>query len=125
MYPPFRSGCPVASALDLFGDKWTLVVLRTIFAGRHRYGDLLEMTEGIATNVLADRLAKLEQFGMIERRTYGAHPNRYEYRLTQRGADALPILQALAVWSGKHVPDRWQQPAWFSGGVPGDFYPAD
>ena len=54
--PRFRSRCPVASALDIFGDKWTLVVLRTIFAGRHRFGELTGMPERIATNILADRL---------------------------------------------------------------------
>ena len=59
----FRSPCPVASALDLVGDKWTLVVLRTIFAGRHRYRELADIPERISTNILADRLARWRNSG--------------------------------------------------------------
>jgi DNA-binding HxlR family transcriptional regulator len=123
LYPAFRSNCPIASALDLFGDKWTLVVLRTIFAGRHRFGELGGMAEPIATNMLADRLQRLEDFGLIERRVYSERPPRHEYWLTPRGADALPILQAMAAWSQQHIPDRWASPGWFAEGVPQDFYP--
>lgn len=123
-YPEFRSRCPVASALDLLGDKWTLVVLRTIFAGRHRFGGLLDAPEKIATNILSDRLERLEQYGLITRTAYQETPARHEYRLTERGADLLPVLQALAAWSGKHIPDRWAPPPWFTGGRPEDFYPS-
>src|SRR5262245_30571744 len=98
MWPEFRSQCPVASALDIVGDRWTLVVLRTIFAGRHRFGDLAEMAEKISTNILADRLDRLEEYGLIRKSPYQQNPVRYEYRLTERGADMLPILQQLAVW---------------------------
>jgi DNA-binding HxlR family transcriptional regulator len=104
-YPPFRSQCPVASAMDLLGDKWTLVVLRTIFAGRHRFGELLEAPERIATNILSDRLEKLERYGLLTRTAYQENPLRHAYHLTERGADILPVLQALAAWAGKHIPD--------------------
>ena len=120
----FRSPCPVASALDVVGDKWSLVVLRTIFAGRHRYRELADIPERISTNILADRLARLEEFGLVTKRAYQNNPARHEYRLTRAGADMLPILQALANWSLKHIPDRWGQPGWFANGKPGDFYPA-
>lgn len=123
-YPEFRSQCPVASALDLLGDKWTLVVLRTILAGRHRYGELLDVPERIATNILADRLDRLERYGLATKTAYQENPARYEYWLTERGADLLPVLQALAVWSDKHIPDRWSSPAWFTEGRPENFYPA-
>lgn len=123
-YPEFRSQCPVASALDLLGDKWTLVVIRTIFAGRHRFGELLDAPEKITTNILSDRLERLEQYGLVTRSAYQENPARHEYRLTERGADLLPVLQALAAWSGKHIPDRWTPPPWFTRGKPGDFYPA-
>ncbi|HEX9903517.1 MAG TPA: helix-turn-helix domain-containing protein [Propylenella sp.] len=119
----FRSPCPVASALDVIGDKWSLVVLRTIFAGRHRYGELSEIPERIATNILADRLARLEQFGLVAKRAYQSNPLRHEYRLTEAGADLLPVLQALANWSSTHIPGRWGQPKWFSDAKPEDFYP--
>jgi DNA-binding HxlR family transcriptional regulator len=120
----FRSPCPVASALDVVGDKWTLVVLRTIFAGRRRYGELAGMPERISTNILADRLARLEESGLVTKDRYQSNPERHEYRLTRAGADLLPVLQALADWSERHIPGRWAQPKWFSGGKPEDFYPA-
>ena len=124
MLPEFRSQCPVASALDLVGDRWTLVVLRTIFAGRHRFGELADIPERIATNVLADRLAKLEGWGLITKAAYQANPVRYAYALTRSGADWLPVLQALAAWSARHLPERWSSPDWFTHGKPRDFYPA-
>jgi DNA-binding HxlR family transcriptional regulator len=110
----FRSQCPVASALDIVGDRWTLVVLRTIFAGRRRYGELLKIPERIATNILADRLALLQREGLITAHVYRYHPVRREYRLTAKGADLLPVLQALAHWAEKHIPGRWPPPPWFA-----------
>lgn len=123
MFPTFRSPCSVASALDVVGDRWTLVVLRTIFAGRHRYSDLANIPERIASNILADRLGKLEQWGLITKKSYQANPPRYEYALTRAGADLLPVLQALASWSQRHLPDRWAQPEWFVTAKADDFYP--
>jgi DNA-binding HxlR family transcriptional regulator len=119
----FRSPCPVASALDVFGDRWTLVVLRTIFAGRHRYGDLMKMPERIATNILADRLALLEREGLISSHAYQRNPARYDYRLTKKGAALLPVLQAMATWSKEHIPDRWDIPPWFANGKAEQFHP--
>ena len=124
-YPDFRSPCPVASGLDLFGDKWTLVVLRTIFAGGGRYNELAAMSEKIATNILAERLERLERYGLIEKRAYQTKPLRYQYFLTREGADVLPILQAVAAWSAKHIPGRWTSPAWFLEGAPQHFYPPE
>jgi DNA-binding HxlR family transcriptional regulator len=123
VYPQFRSPCPVASALDLVGDKWSLVVLRTIFAGRHRYNELADITEKISTNILADRLARLEAYGLITKRAYQHNPQRFEYHLTRRGADFLPILQQLALWAREHIPDRWSLPDWFAEGKAAQFYP--
>lgn len=123
-YPEFRSPCPVASALDLFGDRWTLVVLRTIFAGRHKFGEIADIPEKIASNILADRLDKLERFGLVTRRAYQDSPARYAYSLTEAGADMLPVLQAMAAWADRHIPGRWSPPGWFRDGRPADFYPA-
>lgn len=124
MWPEFRSSCPVASALDIVGDKWTLVVLRTIFAGRHRYGELADIPEKISTNILADRLERLEQYGLVTRSPYQQNPVRYQYDLTPKGADLLPVLQQLAAWATRHIPNRWSSPRWFDTGRPEDFYPA-
>jgi DNA-binding HxlR family transcriptional regulator len=123
LFPAFRSPCPVASALDLVGDKWSLVVLRTIFAGRHRYGEIADTPEGISSNILAERLARLEEFGLIAKRPYQDSPARFEYSLTTVGADLLPVLQQLALWAREHIPDRWALPDWFAQGKPEDFYP--
>jgi DNA-binding HxlR family transcriptional regulator len=125
MWPEFRSPCPVASALDVVGDKWTLIVLRTIFAGRHRYGDLADIPEKISTNILADRLERLERFGLVTKSPYQQNPVRYQYRLTARGADLLPVLQELAAWATRYIPDRWSSPPWFSEGKPEHFYPSE
>ena len=119
--PPFRSPCPVASALDQVGDRWTLVILRTILAGKHRYGDLLAVPERISTNILAARLAEMEANGLLTRRPYRHGPTRYEYLPTRKGAALLPVLQALALWAGDQLPDRWPLPPWFLAARPEDF----
>jgi DNA-binding HxlR family transcriptional regulator len=124
LWPEFRSQCPVASALDIVGDKWTLVVLRTIFAGRHRYGELADIPEKISTNILADRLERLESYGLVTKSPYQQNPVRYQYRLTEKGADLLPVLQELAAWAARHIPRRWSSPRWFNEGKPKTFYPA-
>jgi DNA-binding HxlR family transcriptional regulator len=119
----YRSECPIASALDIVGDKWTLLVLRMIFTGRQRYGEILKMPEGISTNILAERLELLHHHGLIARRAYQSRPARYEYRLTRKGADFLPVLQALAQWGRTHIPDRWVPPKSFTEATPAAFYP--
>jgi DNA-binding HxlR family transcriptional regulator len=119
----FRSQCPVASALDLLGDRWTLVILRMLFAGHKRYAELLKMPEHIATNILAQRLKLLEEEGLITANAYQTNPPRYEYCLTEKGADLLPVLQALALWGVKHIPERWTPPDNFTAGKPDNYYP--
>ncbi len=106
----FRSGCPIACALDLVGDKWSLVVVRDMMLGKKKYREFLESPEGIPTNILADRLKSLESRGIVRRRRYQAHPVRHEYALTRRGAELLPVLQQFVIWARKHVPGRWGDP---------------
>ena len=119
----YRSACPIASALDIVGDRWTLVVLRSLMAGLQRYGELQTIPEGISTSILADRLALMEREGLVTRHPYQENPWRYEYHLTRRGADLLPVLQALAIWGGAHIGDRWVPPGWFFEAAPDWFYP--
>lgn len=99
-----RSTCPVAGTLDLIGDKWTLLVVRDLMRGRHRYGDLAASSERIPTNILADRLRRLERCGLVERVQYNARPPRYEYRLTACGEDLRPAIRSLAAWGLQYVP---------------------
>jgi DNA-binding HxlR family transcriptional regulator len=95
---PLRSSCPVACALDLVGDRWTLLVIRDLFAGKHRFGQFLASPEHIPTNILADRLKRLETAGLLAHMAYSQHPPRYEYHLTERGRTLEPLLDAIAVW---------------------------
>jgi DNA-binding HxlR family transcriptional regulator len=99
-----RSSCPVAGALDLVGDRWTLLVVRDLLRGKRRYGDLAASSERIPTNILADRLRRLEQGGVVERVQYSERPPRYEYRLTPRGEDLRPAIRSLAAWGLQYVP---------------------
>lgn len=122
MSPTYRSSCPVVSALDVIGDKWSLVIVRSMLVGASRYSDFLRAPEKIATNILADRLKKLEAAGIVERFA-GEEASRSSYRLTRKGADLLPVIQALARWGYTHLEGRWQPPRWFDEASPKDFYP--
>jgi DNA-binding HxlR family transcriptional regulator len=98
-----RSCCPVSCTLDLLGDKWTLIVIRDLFRGVDRYSDLARAPEGIATNILADRLELLIAHGIVDRFTpQGKKQPRY--RLTQRGRSLEPVLRAVAEWGLRHIP---------------------
>jgi DNA-binding HxlR family transcriptional regulator len=106
-----RSLCPIAGALDILGDTWTLLVLRDLlFYDKHRFAAFLESPEKISTNILAERLKRLENGGVIERRRYQDHPPRDEYYLTARGHDLLPVLRELTKWGKQHVPGVAQKP---------------
>lgn len=122
---PYRSSCPLASALDIVGDKWTLLVLRMLMAGAERFRDLQAMPEGIATNILADRLRRLECFGLITRYSNGPRRADAGYRLTRTGAGLLPTMQALAAWGHANIPERWQSPDWFTAARPEDLLDPD
>jgi len=108
-----RSPCPIASSLDLLGDKWTLVVVRdALLFGKTRFADFLGSGERISTNLLADRLKRLECAGILERRQYQVRPPRYEYQVTQKGRELLPVLIELVKWANRHIPDTKKPPQW-------------
>ena len=107
-----RSGCPLSFALDIFGDRWTLLVVRDLlFAGKTRFGEFLASAEGIATNTLSDRLRRLAAVGIVQRRRDPANPGQTLYVLTERGLDLTPVLLAIIGWSGRHDPDTAASPA--------------
>ncbi|WP_427964123.1 winged helix-turn-helix transcriptional regulator [Altererythrobacter sp.] len=108
-----RSGCPIACSLDIFGDRWTLVILRDLLTGKSRYSEFLESPERITTNILADRLARMEEAQLITREPYQARPPRYAYRLTERGRDLHPLLREMSRWANRHYPETWIPPDWF------------
>jgi DNA-binding HxlR family transcriptional regulator len=98
-----RSDCPISFALDFIGDRWTLLVVRDLaLKGKHTFSELLDAEEGIATNILADRLARLEERGVVVKQRDPHDGRRYRYHLTQAGKDLLPVLVELIVWSAQH-----------------------
>jgi DNA-binding HxlR family transcriptional regulator len=99
-----RSPCAVACSLDLVGDKWSLLVVRDLLHGRVTYGDLQSSPEGIPTNILADRLKKLESAALITKSAYQQHPVRYAYKLTEKGRELGEVLGAFVRWGKKHIP---------------------
>jgi DNA-binding HxlR family transcriptional regulator len=107
---PRRSRCPVSCTLDLVGDRWTLLVVRDLVRGKHRFADFLQSPEGIPTNILADRLKRLATAGIVESRRYSDHPPRVEYLLTAKGEDLRPILRAMVEWGVRHAGARRPAP---------------
>lgn len=101
--PARRSPCPIAAALDLLGDKWTLLVVRDLFAGRKRYGEFARSMEKIPTNLLADRLKRLEAAGLIASSAYQDNPPRFEYTLTPTGEALRPVMQEIVNWGRRHL----------------------
>jgi DNA-binding HxlR family transcriptional regulator len=100
-----QSSCPVACSLDLLGDRWTLLIIRDLFRGHHRFADLQASLGGVPSNVLSDRLKMMETEGIVERRFYSQHPPRAEYYLTRKGADLRDVLRALVRWGSAHLLD--------------------
>jgi len=112
-----RSPCAVACTLDLVGDKWSLLVVRDLLRGKVTYGELQNSLEGIPTNILADRLKRLEQARLIAKSAYQEHPVRYAYGLTGRGKALGDVLLALVRWGRRHIPGTrtMESPALHSG----------
>ena len=98
-----RSTCPAACALDIAGDKWTLLVVRDLLRGRHTFKELLAADEGIPTNILADRLKKMAEAGLIDAKPYQDRPVRYAYALTEKGRGLDDVLAAMARWGKRHI----------------------
>jgi len=98
-----QTGCPVAFGLDTFGDRWSLLVIREIMLrGKSTYSEFLEMEEGIATNILIDRLKHLEIEGIVVKSRDPENRRSFKYALTQKGRDLAPIMIEIILWSGKH-----------------------
>ena len=97
--------CPVARSLSVIGDRWTLLILRDCFLGLTRFDQFAESL-GITRHILSDRLKKLVDAGILEKRAYNDRPKRYEYHLTKRGTALGPALTALKDWGKAHMPVR-------------------
>ncbi len=95
--------CSIARALAVIGERWTLLVVRDMFAGLHRFDDI-QQSLGIARNILTDRLTGLTEIGIVKRVPYQDRPVRYEYHLTRKGIDLRPILVGLQLWGDRYSP---------------------
>ncbi|RAJ02345.1 HxlR family transcriptional regulator [Chitinophaga skermanii] len=99
-----RSGCPLNYGLEIFGDKWTLLIIRDLmFFNKKYYNEFLQSEEGISTNILADRLQLLEKNKFIRKEKDGEHKQKIIYRLTQKGIDLMPLLMEIGLWSDKYA----------------------
>ena len=108
-----RSDCPISFALEIFGDTWSLLIIRDIiYFGKKTYGEFLASDERIATNILASRLAKLEQQGILVKRPLGKDERKEGYFLTEKGLDLIPILVEMGNWSARYDPQTGAPPAW-------------
>jgi len=99
-----QQACPVARTLDIVGDRWTILVLRDLSWGRRRFGMLLESLQGISSNLLSERLKRLEERGMVEQVLYSTHPPRAEYKLTAKGRAFVPVLVAMREYGEEWEP---------------------
>jgi DNA-binding HxlR family transcriptional regulator len=99
----FRSHCAVNYGVEIFGDRWSLLIIRDIvFAGKKTYGEFLKSEEGIATNVLASRLAFLEEQGILARAPNPDDGRKDFYTLTEKGLDLIPVVLNIVLWSAKY-----------------------
>ncbi|GHO88404.1 winged helix-turn-helix transcriptional regulator [Dictyobacter formicarum] len=110
-----RSDCPINYALETIGDPWSLLIIRDIvYFGKKTYGEFLASEERIATNILADRLALLEQKGILEKRPSDSDKRKETFILTEKGLDLIPILVEMAGWSAVHDPQTGAPAAWIA-----------
>lgn len=98
-----KSDCPINFALEIFGDRWTFLIVRDLmFKGKHLYGEFLLSEEKIATNILSDRLSLLENNGIVSRSSDPSHKQKIIYSLTKKGIDLVPVLIEMIMWSAKY-----------------------
>ncbi|RDH84059.1 MAG: transcriptional regulator [endosymbiont of Galathealinum brachiosum] len=99
-----RSECPITNSLDIIGDKWTLLIIRDLFIGKKTYSEFQQSPEGIPTNILSDRLKRLQVYGIIDKSPYQERPVRYEYLLTKQGKALGEILTSIKDWGLEFIP---------------------
>ncbi|MCF6359830.1 MAG: helix-turn-helix transcriptional regulator [Cyclobacteriaceae bacterium] len=108
----FRSNCPISSALDIIGDKWSLLIIRDMmFPGKKTYSEFSNSSEKIATNILSSRLSMLEELGIINKGKEEGNKKTNIYSLTQKGKELLPIILEIAQWSDNNLNDHLKDSA--------------
>lgn len=113
--PNRRSNCPISFSLDLIGDSWSLLIIRDmVFAGKRTFGEFLASDEGIARNILSNRLSRLEAMGLISKKPHPADKRKDLYELTEAGLDLIPVLLELSAWGAKYEPETAEARAWLA-----------
>jgi DNA-binding HxlR family transcriptional regulator len=108
----FRSDCPISSALDLFGDKWSLLIIRDlVYFGKRTFKDFSNAAEGISSARLSDRLCKLEVLDLIVKSNHPTNKKVFIYTLTEKGMDLFPVIAEYIRWSNKYLHDHINEPA--------------
>ncbi|QNK55902.1 helix-turn-helix domain-containing protein [Paenibacillus sp. PAMC21692] len=111
--PRKRSNCPISFSLDILGDSWSLLIIRDIiFAGKKTFGEFIASDEGIARNILTNRLSRLEAMGLITKNPHLGDKRKDLYELTEAGLDLIPVLLELSAWGAKHEPETAEAAAW-------------
>jgi DNA-binding HxlR family transcriptional regulator len=106
-----RSNCATASALEIVGDRWSLIIIRDfIFGGRREYSDFMELREGISSNILVNRLKWLTEVGIFIKHTHPANKKRHYYEITDKGSDLILVIMELARWGWAHIPGAYSPP---------------
>ncbi len=108
-----RSSCPIATSLDIIGDKWTLVIVRDMLNGKSRFNQFLESPERITTTVLTKRLGAMVRHGLATKQPYQMHPPRHQYVLTDKGVSLGKVLLQICRWGNDHYPMTWEVPDGF------------
>lgn len=98
-----RSVCPIANLLDIVGDKWTLLVIRDLFLGKRRFTEFAESDEKMPTNILTERLKRMEKLGLLKKHPYQKNPVRFEYFLTEKGKALESILREMVRWGLQYI----------------------
>ncbi len=107
MNTTFRCNCPVTTFIDLFGDRWMLIILKQmLLEDKETFKEFAESTEAIATNILSDRLKRLEQHNLITKSTRPDNKKSHRYLLTEKGLTLAPIIVDMAIWSLHHLADE-------------------
>ena len=110
-----RSDCPINFALEIFGDPWSLLIIRDmVYFGKKTYGEFLDSEEGIATNILASRLVHLEQQGIVVKKPSTTEKRKEVYVLTEKGLDLIPVLVEMANWSAEYDAQTGAPAAWIA-----------
>lgn len=107
-----RSTCPISSALDIIGDKWSLLIIRDMmFSGKKTYTEFVNSSEKISTDILSNRLLKLVELGLISKGKMEGNKKTNIYKLTQKGRELLPIILEIAQWSDKNLNEHLKDSA--------------